>query len=103
MTPAGDEQDPSREIATNATATPDPFAFDEGFLADVRVTTGAAGPSSHSSHDDPEMLPSRRVSARYTISQCRLRWGRGGYPEDVGPDHELVQMDSSRLAFVLNP
>jgi hypothetical protein len=97
-TPTNDE--PDRELASNVTASASPFAFDDdAFMADVQVAPPGSG--SQSSHDATS--PSRRVSARYTISQCHLRWGRGGYPEDDGPEHELLQLDSSRLSFVLNP
>ena len=64
--------------------------------------TNTPAPGTNSSAQEEEAV-SRRVSARYTISQCRVRWGRGGYPDDTSPEHEMVLLGSSRLAFILNP
>ncbi len=98
------EESETQNEVTTVTASADPFALEDGFLDDLQMPrTNTPAPGANSSAPHEEDLPSRRVSARYTISQCRIRWGRGGYPDDTSPEHEMILLGSSRLAFILNP
>jgi hypothetical protein len=101
--PEGSQRDSQRARVLQTTASADPFSFEDTYLNDLQrpVVGGSSAPSDP---EDPTAGPdSRRVSARYTAGECKLRWGRGGYPDDTGPEHSLVQLDRSGLAFVLNP
>ncbi|MCO5171619.1 MAG: hypothetical protein M9894_35395 [Planctomycetes bacterium] len=90
-----------REAAMATTASADPFALEDGFLQDLEMPDEARA-SASSSADGVESA-SRRLSARFTIAECRMRWGRGGYPDESGPTHELITLSPLRLAFFLDP
>jgi len=85
------------------TASADPYALEDAFLADLEMPKpGKAGESSASSQSD-EAAASRRLSSRYTIAECKLRWGRGGFPDESSPEHELVNLSTGHLEFFLDP
>lgn len=89
----------------SVTASADPFALEDGFLADLEMPAARTATPPPSS-DDRVALPNasrRTVSARYTIEQCRLRWGRGGFPDDDSPEHRLVSFQRTGLEFLLRP
>jgi len=98
-------EDPGDGKSPSVTASADPFALADGFLADLEMPT-PRDVTPPSSQEDGELLPTasrRTVSARYTIDQCRLRWGRGGFPDDDSPEHRLVSLQRLRLEFLLRP
>jgi phosphoheptose isomerase len=95
------------------TQSADPYALDDGFLADVEMPggrgarggsgSGAGSASASASTAEPGGEPPRRLSSRFTVAECRIRWGRGGFPDDGSPAHELVSLTSARLELVLDP
>jgi hypothetical protein len=82
------------------TASADPFALEDAFLQDLEMPQDGRGTSG--SAESVESA-SRRLSARFTIAECRMRWGRGGYPDESGPTHELITLSPTRLGFFLDP
>ncbi|MEZ6186459.1 MAG: hypothetical protein R3F62_15800, partial [Planctomycetota bacterium] len=94
------ERPPStRRRNPTSTASADPYAMEDAFLADLempRPPTRDALSSESAAGDEP------RVSMRYTVSQCRIRWGRGGWPDDSAPAHELLQLNQDSLVFILD-
>lgn len=93
---------PARDRTAATTQSADPYALDDAFLADLEMPAGKA-PTSSSGSADGTTEPSRRLSARFTMAECPVRWGRGGYPDDTGPTHELVALTPQRLEFRLDP
>lgn len=90
-----------REAAIMATtASADPFALEDAFLADLEMPDDNRKTASGQS-DSGEV--SRRLSARFTIAECRMRWGRGGFPDESGPTHEMISLAPTRLEFFLDP
>lgn len=87
--------------AMATTASADPFALEDAFLQDLEMPADARDAASGSA--DGVDSASRRLSARFTIAECRMRWGRGGYPDESGPTHELITLSPTRLAFFLDP
>jgi len=94
----------------SVTQSADPYALDDGFLADVEMPRKERGgrpsgtsASASGSTIEPGAEPPRRLSSRFTVAECRIRWGRGGYPDDNSPAHELVSLTSSRLELTLDP
>lgn len=94
----------------SVTQSADPYALDDGFLADVEMPRKERGArpsgtsaSASGSTIEPGAEPPRRLSSRFTVAECRIRWGRGGYPDDGSPAHELVSLTSSRLELTLDP
>ena len=86
--------------AGTTTASADPYALEDAFLADLEMPGGGAGASSASSVEGESR---RLVSARFTAAECRVRWGRGGWPDESSPPHELIGLTSARLEFFLDP
>src|SRR5690606_38721003 len=60
-------------MATTASAVP--FALEDAFLQDLEMPPDARGAASES--NESVESASRRLSARFTIAECRVRWGRG--------------------------
>lgn len=88
----------------SATASADPFALEDAFLADLEMPPARRGGASSTSEPERDDGPSQRlVSARYTVADCRLRWGRGGYPDEESPPHQLLSLARQRLEFLLDP
>lgn len=114
----------------NATESADPFALPDAFVADLvmpqgRPSTGALPPSDAnpitgsgeregmaqvpppppplSASSDSSRNSGRLVSARFTVQDCRLRFGRGGYPDDTGPEHPLDSLSTKGAIFTLDP
>jgi phosphoheptose isomerase len=101
---------PSRSGSRNegkspsVTASADPFALEDAFLADLEMPGPGSVPSASSAqHGQSDDGTSRRLSARYTVSDCELRWGRGGYPDDASPANQLMVLSAAGLTFFLNP
>ena len=93
-----------RGAATTQSA--DPYALEDAFLQDLELPADRAAAPGSGSASDPSLDGeggSRRLSSRYTIGDCRLRWGRGGYPDETSPQHQLVVLSSARLSFFLDP
>jgi hypothetical protein len=110
-----------------ATESADPFALPDAFVADLVMpqgrpdVKGAPPPSDANPILIPDELPgsshapgsasssrrgppsSRLVSSRFTVQDCRLRFGRGGYPDESSPEHPLEALSASRLVFSLDP
>lgn len=93
------EKTSGRGAATTQSA--DPYALEDAYLQDIELPSAQSSASGSDPSVDGE--GSRRLSSRYTIAECRLRWGRGGYPDEASPVHELVALSSSRLVFYLDP
>jgi hypothetical protein len=89
-----------RETVMATTASADPFALEDAFLADLEMPDDNRKSASGQS-DSGEV--SRRLSARFTIAECRMRWGRGGFPDESGPTHEMISLSPTRLEFFLDP
>src|SRR5579883_5548 len=104
----------------NATESADPFALPDAFVADLvmpqgRAATGAVPPSDANpvtgsgehmpvaTTSSSERAPKRLVSSRFSIQDCKLRFGRGGYPEeDDTPEHPLEQLTPRGAIFTLD-
>lgn len=94
------ERPPSgRRRSPTSTASADPYAMEDAFLADLEMP--ASQRNALSSASDPGDEP--RVSTRYTVDQCQLRWGRGGWPDDTAPSHQMLLLAAERLVFLLDP
>lgn len=94
------ERPPSgRRRSPTSTASADPYAMEDAFLADLEMP--ASQRHALSSASDPGDEP--RVSTRYTVDQCQLRWGRGGWPDDTAPAHQMLMLAAERLVFLLDP
>lgn len=89
-----------RQAVLTTTASADPFALEDAFLADLEMPDDNRKSASGQS-DSGEV--SRRLSARFTIAECRMRWGRGGFPDESGPTHEMISLSQTRLEFFLDP
>jgi phosphoheptose isomerase len=106
----------------NATDSADPFALPDAFVADLvmpqgRPSTAGAPPpsdvnpvvsgerpgsSADASHDESSRNSGRLVSARFSVQDCKLRFGIGGFPDDSGPEHPLQLLTPRGLSFILN-
>jgi hypothetical protein len=92
---------PGKGAATTQSA--DPYALEDAFLQDLELPPDRATGSGSASDPSLEGEGSRRLSSRYTIAECKLRWGRGGFPDDASPQHQMVTLSSARVAFILDP
>ena len=43
------------------------------------------------------------VSARFSVQDCKVRFGRGGYPDDTGPENPLDSLSTRGAVFSLDP
>lgn len=108
-----------------ATESADPFALPDAFVADLVMPQGKgqkAAPPQPSDGSSPiasgsadatggsdATVSSRRIGAssrlvsnRFTVQDCRLRFGRGGYPDDTSPEHPLEALSATGLVFSLD-
>lgn len=77
----------------------DPFSLDDDFLSDLQMPAqsgGASGSAPQSSDSTPD---GRMVSARFSIQDCKIRWGRGGFPDETSPPHRLLQLTRGEATF----
>lgn len=122
--------DVTRGHMANATESADPFALPDAFVADLvmpqgRPGTGAVPPSdanpitgSGERESAITLVPpvpaalggssdsargSQLVSARFTVNDCKVRFGRGGYPDDTGPENPLDSLSTRGAVFSLDP
>jgi hypothetical protein len=107
----------------NATESADPFALPDAFVADLvmpqgRPSGGAVAPSDAnpvtgsgerdgiprtSSSERTQASSGKLVSARFSVQECKLRIGRGGFPDDTGPEHPLDALSTQGAIFSLDP
>lgn len=116
----------------NATESADPFALPDAFVGDLVMPqgrpvgpVGAPPPSDANpitgsgeregmlasnataalttSSTDSNAVNVQRVSARFKVHDCKVRFGRGGYPDDTGPEHPLDNLSTSGAIFSLDP
>ena len=82
-------------------AEPIPISLDDDFLSELEVprpaSTSASGGSTSEDH-----LHHRMVSARFSVQDCTIRWGRGGFPDDSSPPHSLIDFDGGQALFILD-
>jgi hypothetical protein len=90
-------------LGTTVSSPADPYALEDAYMEELtaghtssRSVSSGIG-SGHTGSD------SRRLSSRYTASDCRLRWGRGGFPDDASPRHELISLTAQQVDFFLDP
>lgn len=77
-----------------------PISFDDDFLSDLEVQRPASGSRSNSEPQDG--ISARMVSARFSVRDCTIRWGRGGFPDDSSPAHTLLDFDGGQALFLLD-
>jgi hypothetical protein len=127
---AFDEFSGNRGLA-NATESADPFALPDAFVADLVMPQGRPGTSAIPPSDaNPitgsgeresaiTLVPpvpvssivgssdsargSQLVSARFSVQDCKVRFGRGGYPDDTGPENPLDLLSTRGAVFSLDP
>ncbi|MBL4848487.1 MAG: hypothetical protein JKY65_23445, partial [Planctomycetes bacterium] len=76
-----------------------PISFDDDFLSDLEVKPPSASRSGSESEDG---ISARMVSARFSVRDCTIRWGRGGFPDDSSPAHTLIDFDGAQALFLLD-
>lgn len=77
-----------------------PISFDDDFLSDLEVQRPASG--SRSASEPHDGISARMVSARFSVQDCTIRWGRGGFPDDSSPAHTLLDFDGGQALFLLD-
>jgi len=77
-----------------------PISFDDDFLSDLEVQRPASG--SRSTSEPQDGISARMVSARFSVQDCTIRWGRGGFPDDSSPAHTLLDFDGGQALFLLD-
>src|SRR5581483_12061436 len=68
--------------------------------SDANPITGSQEHLTQSS-ESARNLP--RVSSRFTVQDCKVRFGRGGFPDDTGPEHPLDLLSTKGAVFSLDP
>lgn len=90
-------------IGTTVSAA-DPYSLDDDYLEGMTATPPESRSGMSSGISSGHLVSdSRRLSSRYTASDCRLRWGRGGFPDDDSPRHELISLTVEQVDFFLDP
>ncbi len=102
----------------NATESADPFALPDAFVADLVMPQGRpviagvqppsdanpiTGSQEHLTQSSESARNAPRVSSRFTVQDCKVRFGRGGFPDDTGPEHPLDHLSTKGAVFSLDP
>jgi hypothetical protein len=98
----------------NLTDSADPFGLPNGFVQDLVMprqpgsdqakisTADLVLQSEQLGTESPHATSGRLVSGRFTVSDCHLRFGRGGFPDGDSPTHALEALSPATLSFRLN-
>jgi hypothetical protein len=119
--PVGVHQTPPEDVAfdefaatqRNLTDSADPFGLPNGFVQDLvmprqpgsdqgKVMTDSVLQSEQVATESPHPTSGRLLTGRFTVSDCHLRFGRGGFPDGDSPTHALEALTASTLSFRLN-
>jgi hypothetical protein len=87
-------------VSANPPTDLGPISFDDDFLSDLEVQRPASG--SRSASEPHDGISARMVSARFSVQDCTIRWGRGGFPDDSSPAHTLLDFDGGQALFLLD-
>jgi RNase P subunit RPR2 len=90
-------------LGTTVSSPADPYALEDAYMDDLTADHTSSRNVSSGIASGGLASDSRRLSSRYTASDCKLRWGRGGFPDDASPRHELISLTVQQVDFFLDP
>ena len=79
-----------------------PISLEDDFLSELEVSRPASTSASGGSASEDHQAHHRMVSARFSVQDCTIRWGRGGFPDDSSPAHALIDFDEVQALFILD-